>query len=125
MYQSNWDSVRARLAAARDAGLVAAAEVVRTAVKEGLRGGYKSGAFVTGNVLNSVQITPPMDDEGGRAVRVFSDVDYALFWELGHLNLFTRKFERKEVWHPALISTTAAQLDAFNRVFARFMGEAA
>jgi hypothetical protein len=47
---------------------------------------------------------------------------YALFWEVGHHNLFTRRFERKEVWMPALLSTRAEQLAAYQRVYARFMG---
>jgi hypothetical protein len=111
------------MSAARDAALIAQAEVVRSAVKEGVRGGYKTGAFTTGHALNSVKITAPYDGEGGRAVSVYSDVDYMLYWEIGHLNTYTRKFERKEVWHPALLNTTPEQLAAFNRVFARFMGE--
>ena len=124
MYKSNLPNVLAQMARARDAGLVAAGEVVRTEVKKGLRGGYTSGAFVTGNVWNSVRRTDPMDTEQGRGVAVFSEVNYALFWEVGHQNLFTGKYERVEVWHPALLNTAPEQLAAFNRVFARFMGEA-
>ena len=77
--------------AARDAALIAAAEVVRTEVKLRLRGGYTSGQFVTGNVWNSVKLSAPTDDPEGRGVRVYTDVTYALYWEVGHLNTFTRK----------------------------------
>jgi hypothetical protein len=54
-------------------------------------------------------------------IRVGTDVDYAAHWELGHENLFTGKFERKEVWVPALFRTANEQAAAFSRVFARFM----
>ena len=123
MYQSNLPAVLAKMNAARDAALIAAAEVVRTEVKLRLRGGYTSGQFVTGNVWNSVKLSAPTDDPEGRGVRVYTDVTYALYWEVGHLNTFTRKYERKEVWHPALLETAPQQMAAFNRVFARFMGE--
>jgi len=106
---------------ARDAGLIAAAEVVKTEVKRGLRGGYTSGAFVTGNVWNSVTRTDPTDENGVRVIRVGTNVMYALYWELGHQNLFTRKFERVEVWMPTFLSTADRQALAFARVFARFM----
>ena len=121
-YQSNLAAVQAQMHRARDAGLIAAAQVVVNAVKEDLAGGYTSGAFVTGNVLNSVTRTDPTDENGVRVIRVGSDVDYALFWEIGHRNLFTRRFERNEVWVPALLRTAQQQADAFARVFARFMG---
>lgn len=120
-YTSNFAAVRARMEQARDAGLIAMAEVVKTEVKLGLRGGYTSGAFVTGHVWNSVTRTDPVDENGVRVIRVGSDVSYALYWELGHLNLFTKKFERKEVWVPALYRTAPAQAAAFARVFERVM----
>lgn len=121
-YQSNLPSIEQRLRAARMAGLIAAAEVVVNAVKEGLRGGYTSGLFVTGNVMNSVNRSEPEQNADGAFILVGTGVDYALFWEVGHNNIFTRRFERKEVWMPALLSTRAEQLAAFQRVYARFMG---
>ena len=121
-YRSNLASVTQRLNQARAAGLIAAAEVVVGAVKQGLQGGYTSGAFVTGHVMASVSRSEPMEDAEGAYILVGTDVMYALFWELGHQNLFTRKFERKEAWVPALLSTRAEQLAAFQRVYQRFMG---
>lgn len=120
-YTSNFAAVRAQMERARDAGLIAAAHVVINRVKDGLRGGYKTGAFVTGNVMSSVTRTDPVDENGVRVIRVGTDVNYALFWELGHENLFTGKFERKEVWVPALVETAQEQALAFARTFARFM----
>jgi hypothetical protein len=121
-YKSNLPQITARLRQARSAGLVAAAEVVIGRVKEGLRGGYTSGAFVTGNVLNSVNRSEPMEDERGAHILVGTDVDYALYWEVGHQNIFTRRFERKEVWVPALFASRAEATAAFQRVFQRAMG---
>lgn len=120
-YASSLAAVEAQMNRARDAGLIAAAQVVVNRVKEKLAGGYTSGAFVTGHVLNSVTRTEPADENGVRVIRVGSNVNYALFWELGHVNLFTRKFERVEKWVPALVETAQQQADAFARVFARFL----
>ena len=78
MYQSNLPAVAAKLRAARFAGLVAAANVVVNAVKEGLRGGYTSGAFVTGFVLNSVTNSEPAEDANGAFILVGSNVNSEL-----------------------------------------------
>jgi hypothetical protein len=122
MYKSNLPQVKSQMQRATEAGLLAAAAVVENKVKEGLRGGYTSGRFVTGNVMASVNHSEPEIGPNGSFILVGTDVSYALFWELGHVNLFTRQFERKEVWIPALFSTRSEQLDAFTRTYRRFMG---
>lgn len=122
-YTSHLPAVRSRLERAIDGALIAAATVVENDVKRRLIGGYTSGAFVTGNVLNSVTRTEPQRDAQGPFILVGTDVLYALFWEIGHHNLFTRKYERKEVWMPALLDTKARQLAAAQRVFTRIMSE--
>lgn len=121
-YSSNLPQVTARLRAASSAGLLAAAAVVENKVKDGLRGGYTSGRFVTGHVLASVNHSEPALDANGAYILVGTDVLYALFWEVGHQNLFTGRFERVEIWMPALLSTRAEQLAAYQRAFARHMG---
>lgn len=121
-YQSNLPQITQQMRDARGAGLLAAAAVVENKVKEGLRGGYKSGAFVTGNVMASVNHSDPVVDVSGAYILVGTDVMYALYWELGHNNLFTRQFERKEVWMPAFLSSRAEQVAAYQRTYARFMG---
>jgi hypothetical protein len=121
-YKSNLPAVKTRLQSATEAGLLAAAAVLENKVKEGLRGGYTSGQFVTGFVMSSVNHSEPEIGPNGAFILVGTGVMYALFWEIGHANLYSRKFERKEVWMPALLSTRAEQLQAFQRVFARFMG---
>ena len=93
------DELIERLPEAVDAGLRAMAYVYYDEVKRALAGGYTTGDFVTGRVLNSVTIGEPYDATSGapdRAIEVGTDVDYAMFWEMGHYNIFTRKFERVE-----------------------------
>ena len=122
-YRSNLPGVTAQMDRARDAALIASAQIVINEVKEKLAGGYTSGLFVTGNVLNSVTRTEPIDENGVRTIRVGTNVNYALFWEIGHRNLFSRRFERKEVWVPALLSTAQRQADAWARTYARFLSQ--
>jgi hypothetical protein len=121
-YRSNLAAVRPNLAQATAAGLIAAAEVVIGRVKQALRGGYTSGAFVTGRVMASVNRNEPATDERGAYILVGTDVTYALFWEVGHHNLFTRKFERQERWMPAFLDSRNQQRDAFLAAFTRTLG---
>ena len=77
-----------RMEEATNAGLKAAAYVYYNEVKRALAGGYTSGDFVTGRVLNSVTVGDVQD----HAIDVGTDVMYALYWEIGHHNIFTRKY---------------------------------
>jgi hypothetical protein len=118
------------MAALRDAqgkGLQAAARVTQNAVKRSLRHGYHSslgnwGDFTTGNNLNHVTISPVKWETDGLSIKVGTDLMYALFWEVGHHNIFTRHFERDEKWAPAYRESRAAALDAYMRVFSRNWG---
>lgn len=116
---------RARHERATQAALQAGAQVVVNGLKDdkplGLVGGYTTGAFVTGNVLNSVYATDPQRDGGGWHVMVATDVMYAVYWEYGHYNIFTRKYERQERWLPTLIRTRENVIAAYQRTYVRFM----
>ena len=101
------------LSEAIDAGLIAAGETYRTAIKRALAPGYTTGAFVTGALLGSIEATPPADEPAGRTVHVGTRLEYAVYWEFGHQNLFTGKFEREERWLPVLAATAAEQERAF------------
>lgn len=108
--------------AARFNGLLAATQVLINAVKRGLRGGYTSGKFTTGNVINSVtrgELETDYDDV--MTMRVGSNVPYALFWELGHHNTFTRKFERVPVWVPAITGNLEQIRAAYARQYVATM----
>lgn len=119
------DQYADRLLDAVDAGLIAAGNVYANAVKRGLAGGYTSGDFVTGRVLNSVTVSAPYMDSGGRVISVGSDVDYAMYWEFGHHNIFTRKYERVEVWRPALDEASAEIEDVFSGTAMSYLSQGA
>jgi hypothetical protein len=121
-YQSNLPAVKTRLQQATDAGLLAAAAVVENKVKEGLRGGYVSGLFVTGHVMSSVNHSEPEIGPNGAFILVGSDVMYALWYEVGHFNVFRRQFTRVEKWMPAFLNSRGEQLSAFQRAYQRALG---
>ena len=107
---------------AQRAGLIAAARVVQNAVKRELRHGYHSslgnwGDFTTGNNLNHVTIGTPQYEADGLSIKVGTDLMYALFWEVGHHNIFTRHFERDEKWGPAYRDSRPRAIDAYTRAF--------
>jgi hypothetical protein len=106
---------------AQENGLIAAAQVVKNEVKRGLAGGYTSGNFVKGIVLNSVTAGDVEETALGFAIRIGTNLMYALFWELGHHNIFTRKYERVEIWQPAAVSSADDASKAYSRVFIRTM----
>lgn len=118
-YKSNLPQITALLRRARFAGLLAMAAVVVNAVKGALQGGFTSGRFVTGFLINSVTHGEPEENANGAFILIGTNVQYAIYWELGHLNIFTRKFERVEKWIPALFGTRAEQLAAYERAFGR------
>ncbi len=109
--------VTERLQQAEAAGLRAAAYVLQAEIKRRLAGGYTSGAWVTGRLLNSVEIAGPVLEAGALTIRVGSRLPYALYWELGHRNIFTRRFERQERWMPAFLESWDRQQQAYAQAF--------
>ena len=100
------------------AGLINRANVVVRAWKLKMRehsGGFTSGKFSTGWAINHITRTTPA--LGDWLIRVGTNVRYHLFWELGHMNLFTRKYERVETLRPAVQETMDEQEAAFIRGF--------
>lgn len=85
--------------------LTAAAIVVRNEAKRRVRGGFKSGRFVTGNLINKIEFEV-VDFE---RAEIGTTVDYGAFWELGHHNRWTRRYEREEWLRPSLERTVAKQ----------------
>lgn len=114
-----------RHARATDAALEAGAQELINGLKDpkplGLRGGYTSGKFVTGNLLNSIFATEPYTQAGTRHISVYTDVNYARFWEEGHENRFTRRREQQERWAPTLRRKDEDIFVAFARTYQRFM----
>lgn len=110
-WTSRVPEVTATLERAWQRGVTAGAWHYAETVRKDLRGGYTTGAFTKGHVANAVTVWPaekiagdwvafagvPTADAAGSLM-------YALFWEVGHHNLFTRQFERVEVWIPTLVA---------------------
>jgi hypothetical protein len=45
----------------------------------------------------------------------------ALAWEMGHRNLFTRRFERVEMFKPVALDSAKQMVDTYNRVLNRYL----
>lgn len=120
-YTSHLGDVLARLERAQDAALVAAGEVVKAEVKKRIR----EQLYDTGALFQSVNTTPPQSDASGRFIMIgtsISDPAYPLFWEIGHHNVFTRRFEHRPIWVPALLETRAQQLEMAHAAAAATLG---
>lgn len=100
------------------AALHGAAVVVRNQAKRNVRGGFTSGNFVTGNLMN--KISHEIRGDGPRMMAVVgTTVKYGAYWELGHFNRFvgggvfsgkgTRRYMRVEWLKPAMTKTVAEQ----------------
>lgn len=108
-------------------GLEAQARVVVNEWKRQMishKGGFTTGAFSTGTALNKITIGPvlALGKLGAYSVQVGTSLLYHLFWELGHMNLFTRKYERVPTLEPAVTETREEQQAAFTRAFRRAVG---
>lgn len=125
--QSQRALIEARLNEAIPLALRGAAQIYRTAMMESLRnppeGGYTSGAWDHGmaGVAGSVAVSPVEQDEQGHRIAVGTNVECAKHWELGHVNLFTRRFERVERWRPVLDREAPAMVERFWTLLRRLM----
>lgn len=109
-------NVLAALTTGLDAGLVAAADVYADALREELLQGFTSGDFVTGDSSASVYATDPRpgDGENEREIAVSTETDYPWYWQLGHDNLFTKKFERVPVFTLTVDEVASQMAESFN-----------
>jgi hypothetical protein len=118
-YKSNFAAVSSRFNEARKAALIAGAELLVGAVKDEHRGGYTSGNFVTRNVINSIVRTDPIAVPGGLQISVTTtqtDPPYPVYWTLGHFNIFTKRFERVDLWTPPFARSAFAVAAEHERV---------
>ena len=122
---SNRAAVEAKMAQAEDDALFAAAQVYRNAMTKALSvpGGYTTGAFYSGmqGIAGSVAVSAPQRDPGGAFIVVGTNVIYGKHWELGHLNLFTGKYERVEKWRPTLESEAGNIIAKYAAGYGRLM----
>lgn len=123
--KSTWTSqtavVKARVGPASQAGLMAVAIPMRELIAARLRHGYTSGRFVTAYSAEHVEISPPTRWGGGWEVSVGTDLVSNLQWEVGAINLFTRHYERVEIWRPIAFQNRDRAAETFARVFKRAM----
>lgn len=109
-------------------GLQAQARVIYNAWKRQMashHGGFITGAFATGMAVGRITIGPVLSlgRFGEYAIQVGTDRLYHLFWELGHMNIFTRRYERVETLKPAIEETRIEQQAAFTRRFRAAVGD--
>lgn len=122
----NSAAFRARYREAARLGIDAAANVLeREVAKAHDASYYKGGAFRgTLKVRQSIRRSPPEATPTGWAAKVGTNKLPALFWELGHINLFTRKYERNRIWVPTAMANLERMRKNFAAVVARVMGGA-
>lgn len=128
-YRSFTVGAMQRVLEATDAGLVAAASVYQTEMKDRLgqgfphapaAPGYFPGKYVTGHSARSVVVASPEWDGGNRVIRVGTNLMYNLYWELGWSPAPIREVAflpegtyRSEVWLPTFFETREQQMQAF------------
>lgn len=77
--------------------------------------------WYTGLLWNSVTIGTIESTPAGDSVRVGTNVKYALYWELGHQNIYTKHFERDAKWVPTFEKNRQTYALAFSSAFKRQM----
>lgn len=118
------DLARRRYDEAARLGVDAAANVLQREVTRAHGPSYyKGGAFRgTLKVRQSIRRSDPERGPAGWFSYVGTKIIQALYWELGHHNLFTRQYERVRIWEPTALAQVAAMRSAFARVVARVLG---
>lgn len=84
---------------------------------------YKGGAFrSTLQVKQSIRRQGPNWVGNGWESTVGTKLIEALYWELGHYNVFTRKRERVQIWEPAARESVDGIRSTYARVMVRYLG---
>lgn len=119
-----FDDAMRRYDRAARLGVDAAANVLQREITKAHDSSYyKGGAFrSTLQVRASIRRTPPTRSGDGWSAEVGTKIIEALYWELGHHNLFTRKYERRRIWEPTALANVGAMSAAYGRVVVRIMG---
>ena len=105
-------------------GLDGAANHLRVEIQKAFGSDYyKGGAFrSTLQVKQSIRRSPPAKGPDGRwNATVGTKLIEALYWELGHHNRFTRKYERVQLWVPTALANVQRMQQTFSVVVARLM----
>jgi hypothetical protein len=117
--------VQARYAQGARAGVDAAANLVQGEVVKAFGSNYyKGGAFrSTLQVKQSIRRQVMAGSTGWFAL-VGTKIKEALYWELGHQNLFTGKKEHVPIWVPTALANVENMRKEFAKIVARVMGAA-
>ena len=84
---------------------------------------YKGGRFrSTLYVKQSIRRLAPFKQGGGWQSVVGTKLIEALYWELGHRNVFTRKHERVQLWVPTAAKNIDRMRKTYATIVARIMG---
>lgn len=103
-------------------GVDAAANTLEREVKKAHNSYYTSQAFrSTAQIRQSIRRVGPTATPAGWESKVGTNKLIALYWELGHRNLFTRKYERVRLWVPTAVQNVDRMRATFARVVARYM----
>ena len=116
---ARWDDASRR-------GLDAAANHLRTELLKAFGSDYYLGGRFrsTLQVKQSIRRLAPYKTTDGWETTVGTNKIEALYWELGHRNTFTRKYERVQLWVPTATNNVDAMRATYARVVARLMGTA-
>ena len=114
---ARWDDASRR-------GLDAAANHLRTELLKAFGSDYyKGGRFrSTLQVKQSIRRLAPYKTADGWETTIGTNKIEALYWELGHRNVFTRRYERVQLWVPTATDNVDAMRATYARVVARIMG---
>lgn len=125
-FTDNSDAFRRRYREAARLGVDAAANVLEREVARAHDATYyKGGAFRgTLKIRQSIRRSPPTSQATGWTAKVGTNKIQALFWELGHHNLFTRHYERVRLWVPTAQANIERMRRNFAATVARMMGGA-
>lgn len=104
-------------------GVDAAANVLEREVAKAHDSTYYKGGAFRGTLLvrQSIRRSAPEQSRGGWMSKVGTNKIQALFWELGHHNIFTRQYERVELWVPTALANLERMRANFAAVVARVM----
>jgi hypothetical protein len=105
-------------------GLDAAANHLRVEIVKAFGSTYYTGGRFrsTLQVKQSIRKLLPYRVGGGWETVVGTHLIEALYWELGHRNTFTRKYERVRLWVPTAEANVARMRTTFATIVKRMMG---
>jgi hypothetical protein len=110
MFKSYLHTVLLAQESIAEAALEAASAVVEERAKMNAQGGFKTGQFAT-NGWRTIGRQVIGSGSNARAI-IGSTEKHFQYWEVGHQNVFTRRYERNRWLHRAVMETQPQQAAA-------------